>query len=47
MDISLGKVQDSYLIISWATLKSSMSFPYFILSSLLMGIDLDHICSDR
>lgn len=39
MDISLGKVQDAYLIISWATLKSNTSFPYVILSSLLMGID--------
>lgn len=47
MDISLGKVQDAYLIISWATLKSNMPFPDVILSSLQMGIDLDYICSDR
>lgn len=46
MDISLGKVQDAYLIISWATLKSIISFPYVILS-LLMGIELDYICSDK
>lgn len=47
MDISLGEVQDTYFIISWATLKSNMSFPYVILSSLVMGIDLDYICSHR
>lgn len=45
MDISLGEVQDTYFIIYWATLKSNMS--YVILSLLVMGIDLDYICSHR